>query len=96
MKILEKIKKYKFIILKIFIFILVLFLIIFFNIFDLNKNQNGIILKIKENKKPLIKTLIKKISGKVYQETTIHNPEGDMFPDWIDDKIKEEIKNRVE
>lgn len=42
------------------------------------------------------KRLFGKISDFIYAEATIHNPEGDLLPDQVDDIIKEEIKNRLE
>lgn len=85
------IKHIKKIILTIIAITIVISTIIFFNIFDLKKDQNGFSLKIEEDKKPLVKKIVTKISGKVYEEATEHNPEGDRLPDWIDDKIKEGV-----
>ncbi|HHX58287.1 MAG TPA: hypothetical protein GX706_00755 [Candidatus Moranbacteria bacterium] len=34
----------------------------------------------------------RKVVGLIYREATIHNPEGDLVPDEIDDQIKEQIK----
>ena len=46
-----------------------------------------------------LKDEVKKIDGKIYEEATEHNPEGDMLPDEIDntirEKLKEEIKNKM-
>jgi hypothetical protein len=39
-----------------------------------------------------VKKIVRKISGKIYQEATEHNPRGDWLPDWIDDAIKEKLK----
>ncbi len=72
-----------------------LFTIIFFNFFDLQKDESGFHIITEENTKPFVKKVVSKITGKIYQEATEHNPEGDMLPDWIDDKIKEEIKRGV-
>ncbi len=39
------------------------------------------------------KGMVKKMTGFIYHEATIHNPEGDMIPDEIDDKVKGKIKD---
>lgn len=38
---------------------------------------------------------IKKLDGKIYEEATEHNPEGDMLPDGIDDMIRERLKEEI-
>ncbi|MDA3815663.1 MAG: hypothetical protein PF549_04860 [Patescibacteria group bacterium] len=45
--------------------------------------------------KPYIQKITTKVKDLVYDEATKHNPEGDRLPDYVDDKIKEEIKERV-
>ncbi len=42
------------------------------------------------------KYILKKIKNFIYREATIHNPEGDVLPDQLDDNIIKGIKNRVE
>jgi len=42
-----------------------------------------------------LKRVVKKVSGFVYHEATIHNPPGDILPDQIDDKLKQEIKEKI-
>ena len=43
--------------------------------------------------------IVRKTAGKIksfiYREATIHNPEGDMLPDEIDDEILNEIKEKL-
>ncbi|EKE16167.1 MAG: hypothetical protein ACD_11C00029G0047 [uncultured bacterium] len=51
---------------------------------------------INDEGKKLTKNILKKISEIVYREATIHNPEGDMLPDQVDDIIKEKIKENIE
>ena len=36
-----------------------------------------------------------KLVGFIYDEATIHNPKGDILPDWIDDFLKSEIKKLI-
>ncbi len=42
--------------------------------------------------KSILRNMAGKITGKVYQEAEKHNPEGDVLPDEVDDKIKRNIK----
>jgi len=55
--------------------------------------KNGI--SFLEEIKIIIVKIVYKIMGFVYDEATIHNPPGDMFPDWIDDYLKSEIKKEI-
>ncbi|NCU31416.1 MAG: hypothetical protein EOM23_00445 [Candidatus Moranbacteria bacterium] len=41
------------------------------------------------------KRIINQMAGIVYREGEKHNPEGDLLPDWIDDWLKKEIKERI-
>jgi hypothetical protein len=52
-------------------------------------------LAISKPEKDFLKKVVKKVESLVYREATIHNPPGDMLPDQIDDKIKQEIKEKV-
>jgi len=63
-------------------------------VFDVSGDENGFHVRIQEDKKVLLKKIVRKVSGVVYREATEHNPEGDMLPDEIDDMIKGEIKER--
>jgi len=52
-------------------------------------------LTIRKPEKDFLKRVVKKVSGFVYHEATIHNPPGDILPDQIDDKLKQEIKEKI-
>lgn len=41
------------------------------------------------------KKIMREIKDVIYYQATVHNPEGDMLPDEIDDTIKEQIKNQI-
>lgn len=43
----------------------------------------------------IVKKTARKIKSFIYHEATIHNPEGDILPDEIDDEILDEVKNRL-
>lgn len=43
--------------------------------------------------KILLKKSARNIKDRVYYEATIHNPEGDTLPDWIDDMILGKIRD---
>lgn len=50
---------------------------------------------IQKPEKDFLVKVVRKVESFVYREATIHNPPGDMVPDQIDDKIKQEIKDRI-
>ena len=50
---------------------------------------------IREEVAPWAKALLHKVSGRLYYEATLHNPEGDILPDTWDDRAKEYIKSKV-
>ncbi|MDD3487059.1 MAG: hypothetical protein PHF35_01610 [Candidatus Moranbacteria bacterium] len=52
-------------------------------------------LSIRKPEKDFLKTAAKKAKNLIYREATIHNPPGDMVPDQIDDKILNEVKERI-
>ena len=58
-------------------------------------NLSPFSLSIQRPEKDFLKKVVRKIKGFIYHEVTIHNPPGDMLPDQVDDKILNEIKNRV-
>lgn len=69
-------------------------------------NQNGPLVKLKdesgafsvsirEPEKGQLKGIVRKIEDLVYNEATVHNPPGDMLPDQIDDKVINEVKEKV-
>ncbi|NCU41645.1 MAG: hypothetical protein EOM19_02885 [Candidatus Moranbacteria bacterium] len=51
---------------------------------------------IREDVEPWIKDLSQKIIGKVYEEARLHNPQGDVFPDSVDDALKLYIKEKIQ
>lgn len=76
-----------------------------FWIYEKYKEENKVIIyqdngltkvKINEPEKELLKDIAKAVKKFVYKEATIHNPEGDVLPDQIDDNIIKDIKNKVE
>ncbi len=59
------------------------------------KNEiHGII--IREDVKPWIMEISKKIVGKIYEGASVYNPQGDVVPDSIDDTLKIYIKDKVQ
>ncbi len=52
-------------------------------------------LTIQKPEKDFLKKAARKAKSIIYREATEHNPPGDMLPDQIDDKIKQEIKEKV-
>lgn len=66
-----------------------------FGFFSVKHDDGGYYVKIKDEDKPILKKIAQKINSIIYEEATIHNPEGDMLPDAIDDVLKEQIKERV-
>lgn len=59
-------------------------------------DQNGSIsFNIREKEKAEFKLYLKKVKNFIYREATIHNPEGDVLPDNIDNKVINEVKEKV-
>lgn len=52
-------------------------------------------LTIRKPEKDFFIRAVRKVESLVYHEATVHNPSGDMVPDQIDDKIKQEVKDRI-
>lgn len=52
-------------------------------------------LTINKPEKDFLKKAANKAKNLIYREATEHNPPGDVLPDEIDDKIKQEIKEKV-
>lgn len=82
------------------LFIISFFLIsfsggVFFYFVDINRDENGFYFSIEESKKPLLKEIALKVKRRIYYEATIHNPEGDTLPDWVDDIIIGKIKETI-
>lgn len=51
--------------------------------------------ELSDEEKAAAKDKANQVKGKVYQEATEHNPEGDVLPDEIDDRIKQELKEEA-
>jgi len=56
-------------------------------------NVNSVI--VRDDVKPLMKRIVKKIVNRVYYEATIHNPKGDILPDMIDDTAKDILREKI-
>lgn len=52
-------------------------------------------LTIQKPEKDFLKKVGRRVKSIIYREATIHNPPGDVLPDQIDDKIKQEIKDKI-
>ncbi|MDI6777686.1 MAG: hypothetical protein QMD77_00685 [Patescibacteria group bacterium] len=52
-------------------------------------------LTVSKPEKDILKKAMAKAKKIIYREATEHNPPGDVLPDQIDDKVKQEIKDRV-
>ena len=80
---------------KSFLFIIIIAVIIAFlgGIFSVHFSPFSI--TIHQLEKSFLKKVVRKIEGIIYREATVHNPPGDVLPDQIDDKIKQEIKEKV-
>ena len=64
-------------------------------LFSFGEKDSVFSLKIREKEKEELKNIVKKVKNLIYWEATIHNPEGDVVPDQIDDKIIQEVKEKV-
>jgi len=62
---------------------------------SLSNQESGLSVNIREEERNELKSIVKKIKDFVYREATIHNPPGDMMPDNIDNKVIEEVKEKV-
>lgn len=58
-----------------------------------NKKFN---LLLNKEEKSLLKAVVREIKSWIYEEAAVHNPEGDILPDELDDEIIKGIKNKVE
>lgn len=52
-------------------------------------------LTIDKPEKDFLKRAAVKAKNLIYRQATEHNPAGDILPDQIDDKIKQEIKEKI-
>jgi len=62
---------------------------------SVTQNSGSLSINIREKEKDELKTWARKIKDLVYREATIHNPSGDMVPDQIDNKVLQEVKEKV-
>lgn len=60
------------------------------------RNNKRVLVVMPEKEKSVLKRAANRIKRLIYREATEHNPEGDVLPDYIDDKVKETIKERIE
>lgn len=52
-------------------------------------------ININKPEKDFLKRAARKAKSIIYREATEHNPPGDVLPDQIDDKMKQEIKEKI-
>lgn len=52
-------------------------------------------LSIQKPEKDILKRAARKAKSIIYREATEYNPPGDILPDQIDDRIKQEVKERI-
>lgn len=77
------------------VFFCLLAAIFFFSLFEYDGDSGTFLVKTSVEDKAILRAAARKIKGWIYHEATIHNPEGDMLPDEIDDKVLKEIKDRI-
>ncbi|GBE16893.1 hypothetical protein BMS3Abin15_00717 [bacterium BMS3Abin15] len=88
---------------KIFLFIVIallaiaLFLtgIVVFSVFEYDEKDDSVTVNLNEEDESALKEFAGKIKKWIYREATIHNPEGDVLPDELDDKIIKELKEKI-
>lgn len=73
----------------------ILAVILFFSLFEFAKDKKTLLIKASVEDKVILKAAARKIKNWIYREATIHNPEGDILPDEIDDEVIKEIKDRI-
>ncbi|HBB36542.1 MAG: hypothetical protein UX02_C0002G0039 [Candidatus Moranbacteria bacterium GW2011_GWC1_45_18] len=80
---------------KLFIFIIFVAVLFAFlgGIFSVNFSPFSI--NINKPEKDFLKKAAQKAKNIIYREASKHNPSGDVLPDQIDDKIKQEIKDKI-
>lgn len=80
---------------KIFLIIIVVAILLAYlgGIFSINFSPFS--LTINKPEKDFLKKVAAKAKSIIYREATKHNPPGDVLPDQIDDKIKQEAKERI-
>ncbi len=80
---------------KLFLFIFVIAVTIVFLGGIFSVSFSPFTLTINKPEKDFLKQAARKAKNIIYREATEHNPEGDVLPDQIDDKIKQEIKEKI-
>lgn len=80
---------------KLFLFVMAVMVLVAFlgGIFSVNFSSFS--LTINKPEKDFLKKVARKAKNIIYREATEHNLEGDFFPDQIDDKLKEEIRKKI-
>ena len=64
-------------------------------IFDVNFSDGRLRIIVEPRVKATVHGTVVRIKKRIYLEATEHNPEGDVLPDEIDDKIIKEIRETV-
>jgi len=62
---------------------------------SINDQKGHFSITIRNKEKEEFEKYLRKLKGLIYKEATIHNPEGNLLPDEIDDRVMGEIKERV-
>jgi hypothetical protein len=62
---------------------------------SINDQSGSFSITVREKDKEELKKYLREIKALIYREATVHNPEGDVLPDQVDDKVIEEVKERV-
>lgn len=62
---------------------------------SLTDQSGSISLNVREKEKEEFKSYIKKIKNFIYRQASVHNPEGDILPDNIDESVIEEVKEKI-
>ncbi len=80
---------------KLFIFAIVLAIVVAWlgGIFSISFSPFS--LTVSKPEKDFLKKAANKAKSIIYREATVHNPPGDVLPDQIDDKIKQEIREKI-
>ena len=60
-----------------------------------NDQPDNFSVKIRGKEKEELKRLLAGIKSFIYREASIHNPEGDILPDEVDDRMIEKVKDKV-
>lgn len=84
------------------VFMLFVFSVYFFDmarneeIVKINVDEKGAAsFEVREEEKTLLKNIARIIGEFVYDKATKYNPEGDLLPDEIDNRIKDKVKEKI-